>query len=183
VETYAYRAPGTGVAFTTDPFANDVEVFGPASADLWVSSTAPDTDLEVTLSEIRPDGQETYVQPGWLRASHRALDAARSTALRPYQTHDAATPLAPDVPTPVRVEVFPVGHVFRAGSRLRLRVEAPNGATGMRALQFLPVPAVNAVHAGPLTPSRLVLGTVPATGVVAAYPACDALVNQPCRRA
>jgi predicted acyl esterase len=81
----------------------------------------------------------------------------------------------------VRVEVWPAGHVFRAGSRLRLTVEAPAGLTGFRALQLLPVPAVNTVHTGPATPSRLVVGTVPATGVVAAYPACDTLVNQPCR--
>jgi putative CocE/NonD family hydrolase len=182
-EQTAYKAPGFGVAFTTDAFANDVEVFGPASADVWLASTATDTDVQVTLSEIRPDGQELFVQRGWLRASHRALDAARSTATRPYQTHAAsgAAPLTPNVATLLRVEVFPVGHVFRAGSRLRLRVEAPASVTGMRALQFLPVPAVNTVRTGPSTPSRLVLGTVPATGVVAAYPACDGLVNQPCR--
>ena len=44
----------------------------------------PDTDLEVTISEIRPDGQEVYIQSGWLRASHRALDddAQHRTATR-----------------------------------------------------------------------------------------------------
>ncbi len=49
-------------------------VVGSGSADLWIRSDAADTDLEVTISEIRPDGQEMYVQSGWLRASHRALD-------------------------------------------------------------------------------------------------------------
>ena len=39
---------------------------------------ATDTDIQVTLSEIRPDGQETYVQSGWLRASRRVLDRARA---------------------------------------------------------------------------------------------------------
>ena len=182
-ETVGYRTPGTGAAFTTDPFTSDVEVFGSASADLWLSSTAADTDLQVTLSEVRPDGQETFVQRGWLRASHRALDATRSTALRPYHPHTAgsAAALTPGVPVPVRVEVFPSGHVFRAGSRLRLTVEAPLSATGLRVLEFLPTPAVNTVHTGGMTPSRLVVGTVPAAGVVAAYPACGSLVNQPCR--
>jgi putative CocE/NonD family hydrolase len=182
-ETATYKAPGYGVAFTTDPFAGDVEVLGSASVDLWLSSTATDTDLQVTLSEVRPDGQETYVQRGWLRASHRALDAVRSTALLPYHPHTAAAraPLAPGVPTLLRAEVFPSGHVFRAGSRLRLTVEAPLSATGLRGFQVVPYPAVDTVHTGGTTPSRLVVGTVPATGVVAAYPACDTLVNQPCR--
>ncbi|HEU0131696.1 MAG TPA: CocE/NonD family hydrolase [Mycobacteriales bacterium] len=183
-EPIAYAAPSTGAAFTTDPFGGDVELFGPASANLWLSSTARDTDLQVTLSEVRPDGQETFVQRGWLRASHRALDPS-STALLPVHPHTAASvaPLAPGVPTPVRVEVWPAGHVFRAGSRLRLTVEAPVGVTGLRQLAILPTPAVNTVHVGPLTPSRLVIGTVPATGVVAAYPECGTVVNQPCRTA
>ena len=39
----------------------------------WITSTTPDTDIEVTITEVRPDGNEVYVQSGWLRASHRAL--------------------------------------------------------------------------------------------------------------
>ena len=38
------------------------------------------------LSEIRPDGQENYIQNGWLRASRRKLDEAQSTELRPVPT-------------------------------------------------------------------------------------------------
>ena len=73
---------------------------GPGSVDLTLSSTAPDTDLQVTLTEVRPDGQEVFVQQGWLRASHRAEDPALSTALRPYQTHVVtdALPLVPMEP-------------------------------------------------------------------------------------
>ena len=65
-----------------------------SSLDLYIKSSAKDTDLQVTLSEVRPDGQETYVQNGWLRASHRKLDVKRSTAVDPFPTHlkkDAAT--------------------------------------------------------------------------------------------
>ena len=72
---------------TTPALAQDLEVFGPASADLWIESTARDADSQVTVSEVRSDGQEMYVQNGWLRLSQRALDPARSTPLRPYQTH------------------------------------------------------------------------------------------------
>ena len=61
---------------------NDATVIGNASVDLWLKSTAPDTDLQVTITEVRPDGKEMYVQNGWLRASHRAL-APDATELRP----------------------------------------------------------------------------------------------------
>ena len=60
----------------------DVVVAGDARLDLRISASAGDTDLQVTLSEIRPDGAETYVQNGWLRASHRNGHAPRS-ALEP----------------------------------------------------------------------------------------------------
>ena len=83
----------------------------------------------MTISEIRPDGQEVYVQSGWLRASQRALDDEASTELRPVHTHteEDAEPLVAGEWNPVRVELFPVAHAFRAGSRLRVTVDAPGG--------------------------------------------------------
>ena len=126
--TWAPLADGKGVGFVTAPLPSDVVIAGPSSLDLQLKSTAPDTDLQVTLSEVRPDGNETYVQNGWLRASHRKL-AARSTELDPMPTHlkgDAA-PLPANTFTLVRVAIFPVAHAFRAGSRIRVTVEASGG--------------------------------------------------------
>ena len=56
---------------------------GTGSVDLWISSSAADSDVQVTLTEVRPDGTERYVQNGWLRLSHRKLDPARSTDAQP----------------------------------------------------------------------------------------------------
>ena len=60
---------------------------GTGSVDLWVASNRRDADLQVTLSEVRPDGTERYVQNGWLRAQPpqarpRALDRARAVPHR-----------------------------------------------------------------------------------------------------
>jgi predicted acyl esterase len=126
---WAPLAAGKGLGFTTTPLAKDVVIAGPSSLDVWLRSSARDTDLQVTLSEVRPDGRETYIQNGWLRASHRKLDARRSTALDPFPTHlkrDAA-PLPKGRFTLVRVPIFPVAHAFRAGSRIRVTVQAPGG--------------------------------------------------------
>jgi predicted acyl esterase len=126
---WAPIAAGKGVGFVTAPLASDLVIAGPSSLDLQLKSSATDTDLQVTLSEVRPDGNETYVQNGWLRASHRKLDAARSTTLDPVPTHlkgDAA-PLPAGAFSLVRVPIFPVAHAFRAGSRIRLTVEAVGG--------------------------------------------------------
>ena len=116
---------GTGVGFITEPFATDRFIAGSGSADLWIAADADDADVEVTITEVRDDGTEIYVQSGWLRLSHRTL-ADDSTELRPVHTH-AEADVAPldDEPVLARVEVFPFAHAFRAGSRLRLTVDAP----------------------------------------------------------
>src|SRR5207253_10181489 len=120
-------SPGTALACPSPPLTKDMTTVGSASLDHWLASTAVDTDLQVTLSEVRPDGQEEYVQTGWLRASHRKLDPAQSTPTRPYQTHQEGDQalLVPGQPVSLRVEVFPFGHVFRAGSRIRVWIEGP----------------------------------------------------------
>ncbi|MEJ7800594.1 MAG: CocE/NonD family hydrolase, partial [Ilumatobacter sp.] len=121
--------PGTFAAFATEPLTDDTVVVGSGSVDLRMMSNLGDTDLEVTISEIRPDSQELYVQSGWLRASQRALDASASTELRPVHTHrEEDAELLPDGEFAlVRVELFPFAHAFRAGSRIRLVVDAPGG--------------------------------------------------------
>ena len=78
------------------PLDSDLVLVGNASVDLWVRSTATEADLEVTLSEVRADGQETYVQSGWLRASHRKA-GPNATPLWPdhsFEQKDSA-PLVP----------------------------------------------------------------------------------------
>ena len=70
----------TAAGLLTAPLVADTTVIGSGSVDLWIASDAGDTDLEITISEVRPDGQEMYVQSGWLRVSHRALDDAGSSA-------------------------------------------------------------------------------------------------------
>lgn len=181
-------AQGMSASFTTAPLTEDKVILGSASLDLFLSSTAPDTDLEVTLSEVRPDGKEVFIQQGWLRASHRKLDDTLSTATRPFQTHLATdvAPLVPGVATPMRVEVFPFGHVFRAGSQVRVTVAAPHVHPDLWGFTALPLPARNTVHTGGTSASSLVLPLLPAETAGTGYPACGGihvLRNQPCRSA
>ena len=176
-------APGGAVAWTTPPIEQDAVLFGSSSADLWLRSTADDTDVQVTMTEVRPDGQEVYIQRGWLRASHRALDPQRSTELQPYHPHTdaAAKPLAPDEPSLLRVEFRPVAHALRAGSSLRLIVDAPTGATGTMGFRYLTTPATNTILHDREHASALAVGLLPGRRAGAPMPACDTLLNQPCR--
>ncbi len=181
--TWPNPPEGEHAAFTTAPLTENLSILGSGSVDLWLRSTAPDVDLEVTLSEVRPDGQETYIQAGWLRASHRH-EGAGSTALAPFHDHlgSTAAPLPAGQFARMRVELFPVAHVVRAGSRLRLTVDAPGGSRPFWKFDALEVPgAVNDVGHSVGRPSHLTLSTVPDPGAPAALPPCESLRGQPCR--
>lgn len=175
---------GTGLGFVSAPLDADVVMAGSGSVDLWVSSSAPDTDLEVTISEVRPDGTEVYVQSGWLRASHRALDEAASTSLRPVHTHleaDAAELPAREA-TAVRIELLPFAHPFRAGSRIRLTVDAPGNNRPVWEFRTISDGETVSLWYDVARPARIVLPLLPGVSVDApAPPACGWLRGQPCR--
>lgn len=174
---------GKGLGWISPPLRKDVVAVGTGSVDLWVRSSAPDTDLEVTLSEVRPNGTEVYVQSGWLRASHRKLDTKASTKISPVHTdlESDARPLPRGRFTEVRVELFPFGQPFRAGSRLRLTVDAPGGARPLWAFDTIADGEKVTVATDRVHRSRIVLPVVAGVKVPAGYAPCKSLRSQPCR--
>ena len=174
---------GGNVAYTTPPIPHAVDIVGSSSLNLWLASTATNTDVQVTISEVRPDGQEQYVQRGWLRMSMRRL-GLQSTATWPrptYQKSDVET-LAPGVPTYARIPILPFEHVFRAGSSIRISIEAPVGMTGtLYTFKFNPTPATNTIWHNRDRVSDWVFNTVPLTEPVKAWPACGSVLEEPCR--
>jgi uncharacterized protein len=172
------------VTFTSESLGEDTIIAGSGSVDLWVAAETDDVDLEVTLTEVRPDGQEQLIQSGWLRASHRALDEEASTALRPRHLHtaEAQEALTPGELTPVRVELFPVAHAFREGSKMRLTVDGPGGNRYRWGFDPVPGPFEVTVAHDAGHPSALVLPVVDADVVdLPPLPACSTVSSQPCR--
>jgi predicted acyl esterase len=184
--TYRWKQipKGKGLGWISPPLKRDVVAVGTGSVDLWIRTPADDTDLEVTLSEVRPNGTEVYVQSGWLRASHRKLDAKRSTKISPVHTdlEADARPLQSGRFTKVRVELFPFGQPFRAGSRIRLTVDAPGGARPLWAFDTVAHGERVTIATDKQHRSRLVLPVVAGVKVPAAAPPCRSLRSQPCRR-
>jgi predicted acyl esterase len=172
------------VAFETAPLVADTVMTGTGSADLWLRTNAPDVDVQVTVTEVRPDGNEVLVQSGWQRASQRAL-APAATPLRPLHlnTEAAVAPLAPGTWNEVRVEVFPFAHAFRAGSKIRVIVDTPGGNRPRWTFDVLQPagPTDVEIGHGPGQASRLVLPVVSGIDVPAGYPPCPSLRGQPCR--
>ena len=87
-------------------------------------SSSRDVDLQATVSEVRPDGNETFVQNGWMRASERKLSTSAnnifkqpSTLLDPIPSELAsdAEPLPKGRFVEVVIPLYYEGHVYRAG--------------------------------------------------------------------
>lgn len=107
--------------------SDPVVIAGQGHVDLWLRAGAPDTAVQATLTEIRPDGQEVRVQCGWHRLTHGAEDPQRSDQLRvdyTFATEDRRE-LKPGEWYRVRIPFMPVSHVFRAGSRMRVTISTP----------------------------------------------------------
>lgn len=81
------RPEKESVGFVSQELDENHICLGSVLVELWLASTAEDTDLQVTLSEIRPDRKEMFVQMGTLRASHRQEDPERTKPRRPWHTH------------------------------------------------------------------------------------------------
>ena len=125
-----YDAMGEELTFLTPPLREELEITGPVAAKLWLSSETTDADVFLVLRVYDPVGKEvsfigsndprTPVGLGWLRASHRKLDPARSLPHRPWHAHDEEQPLTPGVPVELDVEIWPTSIVVEPGYRLAL---------------------------------------------------------------
>lgn len=181
---WEHDAAGEAAVFVTEPLRSDAVLLGGGSADLWVRTDATNADLGITLSEVRPDGKETFIQVGMLRADIRK-PGPEATELDPAHTFleaDAAD-LPPGVWTEVRVPILPVGHVLRAGSRLRVSVHTPGGDQPRWAFDVDSDarPSIDIGHDAE-HPSSIVLPVGNGIGGYSkALPPCPSLRGQPCR--
>ena len=183
--SWAPAASENAAFFDGPALEEDLVAVGSASADLWVSvADGTDADLEVTLSELAPDGSETYVQAGWLRLSRRAL-SDEATELRPAISGleaDVAPVTAGGDPVLARVEILPFAHAFRAGSRIRITVDTPGGSRPQWRFDVADEAVQVTIHSGAENPSKIVLPAIPGLDVPTERPVCGSLRGQPCRQ-
>lgn len=115
-------------------FERTTELIGHMKLRAFVSAEgSDDLDLFVTIQKLDRAGrlvgfahyatfEDGPVALGWLRVSHRELDASASTEFQPVLAHRRELKLAPGEVVPVDVEVLPSGTHFEAGETLRLLI-------------------------------------------------------------
>jgi putative CocE/NonD family hydrolase len=150
------------LVYSTSPMAQDVEVTGPVSLELYAKSSAVDTDFTAKLVDVWPDGFAQNLTEGILRAQYR--DSQETPALiNPGQVYKLA------------IDLWATSNVFKKGHALRLEVSSSNFPrfdrnlnTGARYLktsdakdeQF--VKATNVIYHDSAHPSALILPVMPA---------------------
>jgi putative CocE/NonD family hydrolase len=140
------------VTFTTAPLAEDLEVTGRVTAEVFFSTDAPRALLAVRLCDVYPDGRSILIAEGI-----RRLSAAKKSAAE-EGSHG---------PTEVEVDLWSTSIVFARGHRIRFSISGanfprwaavsnPHDASDGRPVRHVQ----NTVHVGTKTPSRLVLPVV-----------------------
>jgi len=184
---------GTAVSYVTAPLKADTTVVGAGAVYAWVRSSTPDVDLVATVSEVTPDGHETFVQNGYLRASERKLATSAGNIFRQPSSVLEPVPsmLAADAQlmpknrfVQVAIPLYYEGHAYRAGTRIRVTVAAPNGTQPIWSFSHTqPANGTSqvAVAFSPTMPSSLVLPVVAGVDIPTGQPACPSLRNEPCR--
>ena len=176
---------GKALSYVTPPLDRDTTAIGAGYVRLWVRSSAPRVDLQATVSEVRPDGKETFVQGGWLRGDVRRLNRRKSRPLEPVLglRKSDVSPLPDDRFVKATIPLYYQAHPYRAGSRIRVTISAVGGDQPIWAFaKARPkgTAKVEVAHGGTRR-SRLTLPVVPGIEVPTELPPCPGLRAQPCR--
>jgi predicted acyl esterase len=183
---WAQSPAGSAASYETSPLSADTTVIGAGAVNAWVRSSRPNVDLQATISEVRPDGKETFVQGGWVRGNERKLDVRKSTLLAPVLSLRArdVSPLPRGRFVKATIPLYYEGHAYRAGSRIRVTIAAPNGDQPIWSFsetQPATGRATVSIAFSTRRPSRLVLPVVPGVNVSTGLPPCPGLRGEPCR--
>ncbi|MFJ7213668.1 CocE/NonD family hydrolase C-terminal non-catalytic domain-containing protein [Amycolatopsis sp. NPDC098790] len=168
--TAARSDPGaTGISFLSAPLTADAVLAGYGKVGMVVSSTSHDMDIYVSVRVIDDGGDEVDftgfatsgfgdrpipLMMGWLKASHRRIDEARSTGYTVKHTHRKAdyAPLVPGEAVEVEIELVPSAGLLKKGHRIRVDVQPYDGVAHGMHHAYDPSyhdGASNTVHTGP----------------------------------
>jgi uncharacterized protein len=144
------------LVFTTPALSKDLEVTGPVSLDLYVSSSAVDTDFTGKLVDLWPNGFAQNLTEGILRLRYRNSQEKPELA-KPGETYH------------VTVDLWATSNVFLAGHKLRVEISSSNfprfdrnlntGEEQARGTRMNK--ATNAIYHDKSHPSALILPLVP----------------------
>ncbi|WKC22497.1 CocE/NonD family hydrolase [Rhizobium sp. SSA_523] len=107
------------LCFESEPLAEDLAVVGPISIELFVASSAPDTDFTAKLVDVYPPSKDypagfaLNVTDGIFRCRYR-------------NSFETPEPLVPGEIFKITIEPFATANIFKKGHRIRLDISSSN---------------------------------------------------------
>jgi len=144
------------LVYTTPAFKQDTEVTGPITLEIYVSSSAVDTDFTGKVVDVSPQGFARNLTEGILRARYRS-SMEKAELMNPGEVYK------------LTLNLWSTSNVFLAGHKLRLEVSSSNFPRFDRNLNTgedqghsaRMVKATNAVYHDGKHPSALIVPVVP----------------------
>jgi len=170
-------------------FDQDAAIAGPIDLTLWATAFSPDVDFWAEILDLdTATGDTTFVQRGLLRASFRLVDAEKSQRTpggdiyRPYHPYLNLEPLVPGTPYKYEIEIFPLGHYWRAGHALILQLHAPPANDPISSYVYEPnSPSVVQVLQDAAHPTSILLPFMPTLPPHrATAPGCGSVIGEGC---
>lgn len=175
--------PNGSVTWTSAPLSQNLTLLGSVQVRLYAASQNRDTDFEVVLQDVYPNGDVQYLQHGFLRASLRALDPGKPRPDHLVHAYRKPAYLVPGRVYELQLSLPPLGAVLRKGHRLQLVIVAPSPiAQPSWGLMPVDLPGQNTIYASARFPSRIIVPTIPGAKAARAQPPCGSMPMQPCRK-
>ena len=118
-----------GLTYTTPALAKPLPLAGPSELRFWAITEASDMAFVGRLIDVAPDGSTRLIQQGWLRASFRYVDPARSRPGAPYLPDDHELPVTIGLNTEYRMDIWDIAYTLQPGHRLRLWLSSSDTPT------------------------------------------------------
>ncbi len=144
------------LVYTTPTLEKGIELTGPITLILYVSSTAKDTDFTAKLVDVYPDGKAYNIQDGILRARYRE-GFTKKVWMEEGQVYE------------IQVDMSITSRYFRQGHKIRLQMSSsyfPNfernlntGCNNYDETDW--IIANNTIHHSPEYPSHIILPIIP----------------------
>lgn len=149
------------LVFRTPILERDVEVTGPVVVNLWISSSALDTDFTAKLLDVHPPNED-YPDGFHMNLTDSII------RVRFRDSWETPELMEPGVVYKISFQLFPTGNLFKMGHRIRVDISSSNfprfdvnpntgDFSGTERTRLI---AENTVHHSSLYPSHVVLPVV-----------------------
>ena len=160
-----------GLTYTTPAVSAPLHLAGPSELHFWAITEAGDMAWVGKLIDVAPDGSTRLITQGWLRASFRSWDPARSRPGAPYLPDDHDTPVTVGETNEYRMDIWDAAYTLAPGHRLRLWLSSSDTPTH----EPLPEAGRNIIYHDAVYPSQLLISTGDGGGRCAGEQSCPPL--------